>query len=479
VPFEGILYSSLRAAPFEGITNSSLRAAPFEGILYSSLRAAPFEGIPYCSFRAAPFEGKSYCSSRAVPLEGVSVQTVPFEGIICNWLPALAFRGILYCPLWVSCLNNIQGITSALSFCECSSLLPACWYLGDFVTQLMEVTWSYLSPIITFLIEFLQKIIVWHNEFMWHWVISLRKTRNCTHLTQLRLSRNLYLRQDFVAATQKLVRDNLKFYYTTRVSLLRWLCKNKQKRSLQLYLFRLNHRTSLIIGILRQRVKIMNARHQNVKTQLPQNSQACSGGFGKRVFTFDIIKPYISSDTSCISPTAHFRYIDHVRDTELLNYPQDQYIYTNIPLHTLCELIPISKARKVAFIHGVSAGSRCTATYLLARTDNHSCLACSKYSSVFVADKNSAQLCVDCVLKSRKSHSNGKKSKKCANPSSKYVRTKSGNYNNPATEFPPSVADNDLLHTIASSVCKKMNKSNIEEAGCAVCGEITPVRNLS
>ena len=72
----------------------------------------------------------------------------------------------------------------------------------------------------------------------------------------------------------------------------------------------------------------------------------------------------------------------------------------------------------------------------------------------------------------------GEKSKKCANPSSKYVRTKSGNYNNPAAEFPPSIADNNLLHTIASSVCKKMNKSNTEEAGCAVYGEITPVRNL-
>ena len=178
VPFKGILYSSLQAAPFKGITNSSLRAAPSEGITNSSLRAAPFEGILYSSLRAAPFEGNPYCSSRAVPFEGVSVQTVPFDGII-----APAFRGILYCPLWVNCLNNIQGITSALSFCECSSLLPACWYLGDFFTQLMEVTWSYLSPIITILIEFLQKIIVWHNEFMWHWVISLRKTRNCTHLT--------------------------------------------------------------------------------------------------------------------------------------------------------------------------------------------------------------------------------------------------------------------------------------------------------
>ena len=270
-----------------------------------------------------------------------------------------------------------------------------------------------------------------------------------------------------------MVRDNLKFHYTTRVSLPRWLCKNKQRRSLQLYLFRLNHRTPLIIGILRQRIKVMNVRHQNVKNQLPQNSQACFGGFGKQIFTFDILKPYISSNTSCISPTAHFKYVDHVRDTKLLNYPQDQYIYTSIPLHTLCELIPISKARKVAFIHGVSAGSRCTAKHLLASTDNHSCLACSQYSSVFVAYKYTDQHHVDHV------HPKGKKSKKCANPSSKYVRTKSGNSNNLATEFPPSIADNDLLHTIASRVCKKMDKSNIEEAGCAVCGEITPVRNLS
>jgi len=468
-PFKGVLYSSLRAAPFEGIPNSSFRAMPLEGVLYSSLRAAPFEGISNSSFRAAPYEGILYSSLRAAPLEGIlngSFQAAPFEGTTCN----------LYCPLWVSCLNNIQGIISALSSCECGSLLPAHWYLEDFVVQLIKVTWSYLSPVIIFLIELLQKIIFWHNEFMWHWFISLRKTRNSIHLAQLLSSRNLYLRQDFVAATQKLVRDNLKFHYTIRVLLLRWLYKNKQKRSLQLYLFRLNHRTSLIIGILRQRVKIMNARHQNVKTQLPQNSQACSGGFSKRVFTFDFLEPYISSDTSCISPTAHFRYVDHVRDTKLMDYPQDQYIYTHIPLHILCELIPISKARKVALIHGVSAGSRCTATHLLASTDNHSCLACSKYSSVFVANKNTAQLHVDHVLKSRKNHPKGKKSKKCAHPSSKI---KSGNSNNLATEFPPPIPENDLLHTIASSVCKKMDKSNIEEAGCAVCGEITPVKNLS
>jgi hypothetical protein len=227
VPFKGILSSSLRAAPFKGISNSSFRAMPFEGILYCSSRAVPLEGIFNGSFGAAPSEGIPYCSSRAVPLEGISVQTMPFEGTTCNLLPAPAFRGILYCPLWVSCLNNIQGITSALSSCECDSLLSAYWYFEDLVAQLMEVTWSYFSPVIIFLIEFLQKITVWYNEFMWHWFTSLRKTRNSTYLAQLHLSRHLYLRQDFVAATQKLVRDNLKFYYTIRISRPRWLCKNK------------------------------------------------------------------------------------------------------------------------------------------------------------------------------------------------------------------------------------------------------------
>ena len=224
----------------------------------------------------------------------------------------------------------------------------------------------------------------------------------------------------------------------------------------------------------------MNTRHHNTKTQSPLSGQKCFGGTGARVFTFHLLEPYISSDISHVSTTAHFRYLDHVSDIQLLNYPEDQYIHTSIPLHIFCGLIPLSKARKVASIHGASVGSRCTVVHLLASTENHSCLACSKYSSVFVANKNSAQLGVDRVLKSRKVHTIRKKSKKFTDqPASSDFRTKTKNTTDLATEFPPTVADNDLCHTIALNVCKKMNKSNIEEAGCAVCSELTPVRNLS
>ena len=232
-----------------------------------------------------------------------------------------------------------------------------------------------------------------------------------------------------------------------------------------------------MIGILRQRVKYMNTKHHNIKSQSSLNGQKCFGGFGTKVFTFHLLEPYISSDISHISTTAHFRYLDHVSDIQLLNYPEDQYIHTSVPLHILCGLLPISKARKVASIHGVSAGSRCTVAHLLASTENHSCLACSKYSSVFVADKNSAQLGVDRVLKSRKIHTSKRKSKRFTDQSaSSDFRTKTKNTTDLAAEFPPTVANNDLYHTIALNACKKMDKSNIEEAGCAVCGEL---RNLS
>ncbi|KIL57946.1 hypothetical protein M378DRAFT_15905 [Amanita muscaria Koide BX008] len=45
--------------------------------------------------------------------------------------------------------------------------------------------------------------------------------------------------------------------------------------------------------------------------------------------------------------------------------------------------------------------------------------------------------------------------------------------------FPPQPLTRSLAHTIVTSACKKMGKKNIEEAGCAVCGQLTPLKHLS
>jgi hypothetical protein len=119
------------------------------------------------------------------------------------------------------------------------------------------------------------------------------------------------------------------------------------------------------------------------------------GGYGARIFSYQFLEPYITSNSSNVSTTAHFRYVDHVNNIEILDYPEGQYTHANIPLLALFELLPVTKARKIASIHGILAGSRSNHAQLLNAAVNHSCLACAAYSSIFVPEKNSAQLLVD------------------------------------------------------------------------------------
>ena len=155
--------------------------------------------------------------------------------------------------------------------------------------------------------------------------------------------------------------------------------KKKKTRRQRLYLFHLDRRSLLIIGILYQQMNNMNTMQDYKKNHLWQGEQKFTGGYSSPVFVFGLLEPYIVSDTTKISSTAHFRYTDYVNDTKILSYPSDQYIHTIIPLHTLCEMLPISKARKIALAHGVSAGSKCSTAQLLACTSDHSCSACSNY----------------------------------------------------------------------------------------------------
>ena len=185
------------------------------------------------------------------------------------------------------------------------------------------------------------------------------------------------------------------------------------------------------------------------------------GGYSSPVFTFELLETYILSDTTKIDTSAHFRYTDYVHNTKILNYPVDKYIHTRIPIHALCKLLPISKARKLAQVHGLLVGSRCSLAHLLESTTGHSCPACAEYLCVFIANKNSTQLHVERTIKSRKKQAAASK------------------YGKHSSEFPPDISDKNNSHAIISSACKKMNKANIEEAGCSVCGELKPFKNLS
>ena len=226
------------------------------------------------------------------------------------------------------------------------------------------------------------------------WVSACRKRRTMVQLACLIQSRNLFVRNDFVAAIINLMRHNLSAHIPMVLLLGRLLPQAKQKtKCLHLYYFQLHHWSSLMTGILHERIRDINIENDSKKHQTLSTKKKCFGGYRNCVFKFEFIEPFITSDTSKIDTTSHFKFMDHVSDIKLLNYPSDQYIHANIPLHVLCELFPATKARKIASTHGVSAGSRCTPAELIASTMGHCCLACTKYSSVFIPTKTEAQLC--------------------------------------------------------------------------------------
>ena len=190
------------------------------------------------------------------------------------------------------------------------------------------------------------------------------------------------------------------------------------------------------------------------------------GGAASRLFDFSLIGDYLTrtSDRSLVSQDSVFRFVDHVDDVGILAYSSPQFVRTNIPLKELFKFLPVSHARKIASIHCIPSGSRCSIAELLIHVENHSCLQCSSHLTVFSIEKNNDQLNRERVTKCRE-----RKLKLQENEISTSV----------ASDFPPFPATTDLTDLILSKACKKMHPKAIEEAGCAVCGELKPLQKMS
>ena len=99
--------------------------------------------------------------------------------------------------------------------------------------------------------------------------------------------------------------------------------------------------------------------------------------------------------------------------------------------------------------------------HLMMLIENHSCIRCRTFFTVFLVEPTLAKMNARRVAKFK-----AKKKFQLEKP----LQT---------PEFPPHLPDYDLTHTILTNICSKMESVKLEEAGCAVCGEIKPVGMLS
>ena len=216
---------------------------------------------------------------------------------------------------------------------------------------------------------------------------------------------------------------------------------------------------------------IQRAAEGPTSTQLPTRShqlpkhQGDVGGHKTRIFSADILEPYLkATGVSSKSSQRQYTFIDHVDDLGSLQYPTDCYTHTSLPLHFLFDILPLKQAKNIATKHGIPIESRCTMADLQARIVGHTCLVCNTHTSIFLLRPPNKKDTVKIHKQKKKSNMETDKRNKATIGTS---------------PFPPAPLDSQLSHKIIASSCQKMNGPCIEESGCAVCGELKPLKAMS
>ena len=184
------------------------------------------------------------------------------------------------------------------------------------------------------------------------------------------------------------------------------------------------------------------------------------GGGRRPQLTYQIIKPYLEGHFAWAAPHMTFNFVDHVAPALQSMHNRDLYLLINMPLHELVKCIPVSTGRKVAALHGVQLGSRATLATLHKVMQEHVCNDCPAFITVLSVENKGTVLYG--MSQRQASEANGDQLP-AALPS----------------VFPPLPLTLTQKHQIIESACKAMDKGHIEERGCAVCGQLTQLTDLS
>ena len=212
-----------------------------------------------------------------------------------------------------------------------------------------------------------------------------------------------------------------------------------------------------------------------LKVFCQKRSKRLGGAARAKYASREILEPYLCSPLPADRKSARYLFVDYVERTGLLVYPVEKYVHTDIPLPQLLAMLPKSKAHQIGQLHGMCVITRSSSQLLSREAVSHDCTNCSYYYTIFSIEATGEDLS---LLRANK-HCQGKqhevpdpvgKQSKCKKQSSEAC---------PPFESPPAPLDNNTRDRIIRDTCRKMEPHCLEEGGCAMCGELKPLKDLS
>jgi hypothetical protein len=203
----------------------------------------------------------------------------------------------------------------------------------------------------------------------------------------------------------------------------------------------------------------------------------------KSILTYNLLKSYVLGLPSFCSDDARYKYISHLSCQEAMSIVKNNttYLVCRIPLEGIAPYLTLGQAKAIAKIHSVFVPYRAPLSIVLDMLVKHQCSTLC-YDNVFMFKPASVQKkCLKAQVDTKKYHiselkrrqTHAFKQKRSAENKKAYIRTKEIN-----DMFSPTAPDKSLLHKIINAFCKDTHPSKFQEAGCAVCGLLTPLNNL-
>ncbi len=233
-------------------------------------------------------------------------------------------------------------------------------------------------------------------------------------------------------------------------------------------------------------------------------------GGGSTAFSLQELEPHIiAGNTQKIH--AYYKFKEYILQSALDGICLNEAIACTIPVHSILSKLPVLALREVAACHGIICHTKMKSIDIQNAIKNHVCGDCQHFVTVFEAINTQQRQLI--VLKAAKKYQEkqGEAHKAAHLLSAKKHQEKQGEVYKKAnllsakenqaknkvwykltnlravkkyqerkklSKFPPSPPSAELQYKIISDACKDMSPPMFTEAGCAICGRLTPLVHL-
>ena len=324
-----------------------------------------------------------------------------------------------------------------------------------------------------------------------------------THKLQYRLLRNCILHHDYIALLQRLSSNYLKVIYSLRFNIILVI------RHVQVvYIISLPLK-SIVLDI-KQLIDIL-FQYDIYKSNLI--TSRIIGGGPSNIFVSEDLTQYsslVKQDYQYI----FYKYVPTNTTLQVVQNRTDLLLISDLSLSLLVSHISMANMKLIASAHNLRFNSKIKLDTLQTLISEHICQSCDDYTTIFICIDLNEQSEQTRKLKTSKvkqyqalnsekyksSNLNAVKQYQSSNAKSfkannleavkKYQSSNSEKYKASNLEavknyqarsklqFPPASLSESLQHQVISGFCKDTAPNVFQEAGCAVCGRLTPLTEL-